>query len=466
MDREEGSGQVYGADPSSPMEEGGSQEVVADVSGHRESDRDREARQQLGQGRRIRERSRSPLQKERVELEEEARQDFLEDNILAEQGFDREALDQVFLKVKKMEDVTFVDLEEMVEKGMVEELVETLESTVERDVDIEKISKAEMVTMMSNIEKILDLDLIPEELKGRIVNVGLKFLEGLAEVDWASVSSREAKVLKRLMTKCTMPTWVRAVLDGLLTVAESETEERDFEKKDDLKTINKELDKLVEKIVVNPPNLSGKSSTEAIDAKINIIASQLKVGNVVHELEMAVKELKQVSCVDKEVDVKDDEEATKSVLKSCRDVDEINKNIVEFHCQGGIVQCIVCTECKFEYQSELQTRGKNEKIPQPFSNLKVHLLRHLTSLKHKRRIRDVSSQQKAEEKQLVRNKEIGQKLGKVIYLMSHRGLPFTLYTELVKLLSDFHIDVGDINHGKDFCRDFAHSIAQVRSPKS
>jgi hypothetical protein len=48
--------------------------------------------------------------------------------------------------------------------------------------------------------------------------------------------------------------------------------------------------------------------------------------------------------------------------------------------------------------------------------------------------------------------------------MSHRGLPFTLYTELVKLLSDFHIDVGDINHGKDFCRDFAHSIAKVRSP--
>jgi hypothetical protein len=35
-------------------------------------------------------------------------------------------------------------------------------------------------------------------------------------------------------------------------------------------------------------------------------------------------------------------------------------------------------------------------------------------VKHKRRIRDVSSQQKAEEKQLVRNKEIGQKFGKVI----------------------------------------------------
>ena len=69
---------------------------------------------------------------------------------------------------------------------------------------------------------------------------GLKFLEGLAEEDWASVSSREAQVLKRLMTQCTMPTWVRAVLDGLLTVLSQKQITEIF------KVINKELDKLGE----------------------------------------------------------------------------------------------------------------------------------------------------------------------------------------------------------------------------
>ena len=66
--RVEGRGQVHGADHSSQMEEGGSQEVVADVSGPRDSVKDREARQQLGEVRRIRERSRSPLQKKGLSL--------------------------------------------------------------------------------------------------------------------------------------------------------------------------------------------------------------------------------------------------------------------------------------------------------------------------------------------------------------------------------------------------------------
>ena len=123
----------------------------------------------------------------------------MEDNIFAEESFDREGLDKVLLKVKKMEDVMFADLEDVVNKELVEELVETLESTVESNVDFEQISKDEKVTMMSNIQKILDLDLFPEELKGRIVIVGLK--QGWAIQSFGQVDTILIKAVLQLLVR-------------------------------------------------------------------------------------------------------------------------------------------------------------------------------------------------------------------------------------------------------------------------
>ena len=79
----------------------------------------------------------------------------------------------------------------------------------------------------------------------------------------------------------------------------------------------------------------------------------------------------------------------------------------------------------------------------------------------KKRIKDARLQEELAERRLSRNKTIGLKLGKVVYMLAHHGLPFTLYSEMVQLLADFKVDVGDINHSKLFCRDLGPSIAQV-----
>ena len=85
----------------------------------------------------------------------------------------------------------------------------------------------------------------------------------------------------------------------------------------------------------------------------------------------------------------------------------------------------------------------------------------MASAKHQRRLKDVKNQEKDENKWLNRNKEIGKKLFKVIYLINNRGLPFTLYPEVVMLLSDFKVDVGDLNHSKELCRNALPAIAKV-----
>ena len=80
----------------------------------------------------------------------------------------------------------------------------------------------------------------------------------------------------------------------------------------------------------------------------------------------------------------------------------------------------------------------------------------------KKRIKDARLQEELAERRLSRNKTIGLKLGKVVYMLAHHGLPFTLYPEMVELLADFKVDIGDINHSPDFCSVLGPSLAKVQ----
>jgi hypothetical protein len=262
-----------------------------------------------------------------------------------------------------------------------------------------------------------------------------------------------------------MPDWVRAVFSGLLTSAEEAALEADSEageKEAHLERVSKKLDMIVKKILVNPPDLCGKDEIEKCEAKIDIIEKQLNVSKVAGDLQKAVQELKDISCVEEISVITEDEKVTKEALKNCRDVDQISEKISEFHCQGGVVRCRVCPDARvFKYSQDLQTRGEHQLIPVKLSNLKGSLQDHLSSDKHKKRIKDARCQEELAERKLSRNKTIGLKLGKVVYLLAHHGLPFTLYPEMVQLLADFKVDVGDINHSHDFCRDLGPSFAKV-----
>ena len=64
------------------------------------------------------------------------------------------------------------------------------------------------------------------------------------------------------------------------------------------------------------------------------------------------------------------------------------------------------------------------------------------------------------EKLHTRTQEIGATLGKRSYIFTYNSLPYTLFTTF-KFLSDCKVDVGDINHSRDFCRNYAESLAEV-----
>ena len=379
-------------------------------------------------------------------------------------SIDEEDIKEVIDNVRNNRNVSSLDLEQVVMEGKESKLVKSLEDAVKDD-ELKNLSREDKVTMMSNSQKIVALENLSEEYEDRAMAVGMILLTELATEDWRKISGAEANLFKRIISHTTMTDWVRAVLWGLLTSAEEAAGEEDRkagEQDAELETVSKKLDGVVKKILVNPPDLSRKAALEKCEAKINIIEKQLNVSRVVGDLQKSVQQLKEISCVEEISAIPEDEKVTKEALKTCRDVDQISEKISEFHCQGGVVRCRVCPDARvFKYSPDLQTRGEHQSIPAQLSNLKASLQDHLSADKHKKRIKDARCQEELAEQKFSRNKTIVLKLGKLVYLLAHHGLPFTLYPEMIQLLADFKVDVGDVNHSKDFCRDLGPSFAKV-----
>ena len=437
--------------------------VVGEYSSRQEEQTLKRCRQRVRSQRRSSEssdtRSRSPPRKSRVfRGDSDSSQDEFEMSI------EGEGIKEVINNVRNIKNVSILDLEQVVIEGNERELVKAIEDAIKDD-KVKNMGKEDKVIMMSNTQKVVVLENISKEYEERAIAAGLILLSELTSEDWRKVSRAEANLFKRLIHQCTMPEWVRAVFWGLLSTAEEaavEAEKEAGEKEDLLETVSKKLDIVVKKILVNPPDLGRKSALEKCEAKIDIVEKQLNVSRVAGDLQKAVQQLKEISCVEKSSVITEDEMVTKEALKSCRDVDQISEKISEFHCQGGVICCRLCPDARvFKYTQDLQTRAEHQSIPLKLSNLKGSLQDHLSSDKHKKRIKEARRQEELAEQKSSRNRTIGLKLGKVVYLLAHHGLPFTLYSEMVQLLADFKVDVGDINHSKLFCRDLGPSIAQV-----
>ena len=437
--------------------------VVGEYSSRQEEQTLKRCRQRVRSQRRSSEssdtRSRSPPRKSRVfRGDSDSSQDEFEMSI------EGEGIEEVINNVRNIKNVSILDLEQVVIEGNERELVKAIEDAIKDD-KLKNMGKEDKVIMMSNTQKVVVLENISKEYEERAIAAGLILLSELTSEDWRKVSRAEANLFKRLIHQCTMPEWVRAVFWGLLSTAEEaavEAEKEAGEKEDLLETVSKKLDIGVKKILVNPPDLGRKSALEKCEAKIDIVEKQLNVSRVAGDLQKAVQQLKEISCVEKSSVITEDEMVTKEALKSCRDVDQISEKISEFHCQGGVICCRLCPDARvFKYTQDLQTRAEHQSIPLKLSNLKGSLQDHLSSDKHKKRIKEARRQEELAEQKSSRNRTIGLKLGKVVYLLAHHGLPFTLYSEMVQLLADFKVDVGDINHSKLFCRDPGPSIAQV-----
>ena len=60
-----------------------------------------------------------------------------------------------------------------------------------------------------------------------------------------------------------------------------------------------------------------------------------------------------------------------------------------------------------------------------------------------------------------RNREMGRRLGTLAYFLYYNDLPFSLYESLLPWFTLNHIDVGEINHSREFVRKFVDSVHAV-----
>ena len=167
---------------------------------------------------------------------------------------DEEGLKEVIAKVRNIQNVSNLDLEEIVKGGLEEELIDAIEETTKGNA-VKNMTKVDKVIMMSIAQNGVMLENIYKENKEKAVSVGLILLSGLATENWRMVSAAEAKLFNIIMQHTTMTDWVRAVFGGLLSSAEEAAEEADRqagEKEALLEKVSKETRQCSEKDPCQP----------------------------------------------------------------------------------------------------------------------------------------------------------------------------------------------------------------------
>ena len=102
---------------------------------------------------------------------------------MSEEEANEDALQEVVTKVKNIKDVSLENIKEVVKGGLVENLVRAIEHAAGGKMKIELISKDDKVAVMSNIQKIIEIDNIAEDIEERAVEVSLQVLQWLQEED-------------------------------------------------------------------------------------------------------------------------------------------------------------------------------------------------------------------------------------------------------------------------------------------
>ena len=228
-----------------------------------------------------------------------------------------------------------------------------------------------------------------------------------------------------------------------------EPEEKVFEK------VNAKLNEVLGLMFVSPPTASKVIDESEVLRKIEIIKSKIKVNNVAKELSEAVNVLKELTVVEQReaVEIGD----VSSVLKTCRNLKEVTEKVSEFEFKDGSLICVVCGgmfECP---EASLESSEKAKKL----SRLKFNLKEHLKTVKHTSKLADDNKNAVNEEKLKSREQAIAEKMGAICYFTIHTGRPDSDFPLLVYLSTSFGVDLGDLNHSKNFPAKFCPNLAEV-----
>ena len=164
-----------------------------------------------------------------------------------------------------------------------------------------------------------------------------------------------------------------------------------------------------------------------------------------------------------EADKGEDKQETnvgRTVLKVARSIDEIVNKIPEFeYREEDKMICVVCGE-SFKYSRNIPRDFSQGRISEKFSNFKTHMKDHLKSMKHQKVARDNETLQMITAKREIREKAIGQRVGRLVYYLLHNGRPDIDFPLLMYINSKNGTDVGDINHEEGFVTRLLPELAE------
>ena len=176
-----------------------------------------------------------------------------------------------------------------------------------------------------------------------------------------------------------------------------------------------------------------------------------------------------------------------STLFACKDFTKLLQVLPErgydYDEEVGLVACVICNQTKsvrnirtrdskvgvfgFDmeaYQAALELEPNKQ--PRIFINLKHGILKHeRESQLHKSLVEKSACEKREEQIRMSRNEKIGLNLFRIRYNGIMHGSSYQNFEEDVLTANLNGTDTGDINNGREFCRDMSKCIAEVMKEK-
>ena len=157
---------------------------------------------------------------------------------------------------------------------------------------------------------------------------------------------------------------------------------------------------------------------------------------------------------EQEADSEDDEgESAETVIiycKVCVDQEKLRKAIV-----GDIGV--------FLYDANLGVEFGESVMSSKFRNLKKNIKRHLQRQVHVDNVKMRDEKEQKDAAYAAKNIVVGMAIGRTCYHLYSKGRPFADFESSLFLQGLNGINIGNINHGKDFARNFLPHVADVVS---
>ena len=446
----------------------------------REQERDRERRGERDVEVRSRSRSRSPVLANHSETDLTIRRDAVDDGSSDEEEedsdddeFDGFDMEKGWLWSKERVNQ---EMENLLEEPW-EVCRRKLSVAAQNCFGAKRSNSLQMAALLSSFREMLSSKTGREEEKAEVVSFLKRILRYLGEpaVVWTEMKLWEAEVLKQLVEDEVLcpdiPPFLRnsylCLLRGvnLNVVGNSEVDENsNSQSSESLKSVNKELDVVMKKLAEVEVDLSDcQREEDAALRKISFLQKTVDVRKQIDGLVTAVNSMKAMTCVSEEVKDPTIRVSREEALSKCRSLMEITQ-LPEFR-YGESEGAIICDLCgiKISYPSDLQRDFTDQKMSREMLNLKGNLKRHVGTVGHQKKVKEVAADGVRWEREESRDRAVGLHNSRIAYHLINSGRPDTDFPLHIYLNKANGADCGDLNHSPNYVPKFlVHCAEAVR----